>query len=348
MRPRAGTNFALPVSSRINDTFCVGLRLENILMLRTGLLFAVLGVSLCLAEVGMCEDPQKVNICEVKNNPAAYNHKLIEVTAFISHGFEDFGIFDPDCNSLSGIWLEYGGSEASGTMYCCGVTGDRKRPQPLKIEGISLPLVADGSFREFDRLIQQTPDSIVHGTVVGRFFAGRQEHLPSGTSWGGFGHFGCCSLLVIQQVISVDPHDRQELDYRASADQPDITKVGCGFRDLLPIDTSKTLLEGQRRAERGEPSWAFDDSRHVAASVLASLINVPEASIMTMQQRNNTPGRVIYEWRPQGKRATYMLVVSRPYLLSFYSQDSRKRVAWAVIAAYEASCTKRNSITRIK
>ncbi len=30
----------------------------------------------------------KVSYCELKKNPAAYNHKLIEVTGFISHGFE--------------------------------------------------------------------------------------------------------------------------------------------------------------------------------------------------------------------------------------------------------------------
>jgi hypothetical protein len=296
----------------------------------------------------MCQEPQKANICQVKNNPAAYNHKLIEVTAFVSHGFEDFGIFDPECNSYPGIWLEYGGTVASGTMYCCGVTADRKRTQALQIEGISVPLVADDSFREFDRLIQRTPDSIVHGKIVGRFFAGQQEHLPRETSWGGFGHFACCSLLVIQQVLSIDPQTRQELDYRASPDQPDITGVGCGFRDLMPIDTSKTLLEAQRKAERDEPSWAFDDSRRVASYVLAGLTNFPENSIVGMKQKSSMPGRIIYEWRPKGKQLTYMLVVSRPYLLSFYSRDAGNRVAWVVIAAYESSCSKHSPVTRIK
>jgi hypothetical protein len=55
----------------------------------------------------------------------------------------------------------------------------------------------------------------------------------------------------------------------------------------------------------------------------------------------------VYEWTPAGKAETYMVVVSRPYLLSFYALD-RKRVAWVVSAAYLSSCGTNNSVTRIK
>src|ERR1700741_1648508 len=72
----------------------------------------------------------KVSYCELKKNPGAYNHKLIEVTGFISHGFEDFTMFDPACSSYAEVWLEYGGMAKSGTMYCCGVTASRHRPAP--------------------------------------------------------------------------------------------------------------------------------------------------------------------------------------------------------------------------
>jgi hypothetical protein len=37
----------------------------------------------------------------------------------------------------------------------------------------------------------------------------------------------------------------------------------------------------------------------------------------------------------QRKRA--MIVVSRPYWLTFYAKDARK-AAWVVVAAYESSC----------
>ena len=55
----------------------------------------------------------------------------------------------------------------------------------------------------------------------------------------------------------------------------------------------------------------------------------------------------MYEWKPADKRETFMVVVSRPYLLAFYAHDP-KRVAWVVAAAYVSSCEKNNSVTRLK
>lgn len=40
------------------------------------------------------DQPEKLTACQLKNDPAAYNHKLVEVTGFVSHDFEDFTIFD--------------------------------------------------------------------------------------------------------------------------------------------------------------------------------------------------------------------------------------------------------------
>src|SRR5262245_27953409 len=186
----------------------------------------------CFVADGSYEEPIKVNVCQLKDDPAAYNHKLIQLTGFISHGFEDFTLFDPACSSWPAVWMEYGGTAASGTMYCCGVTNARTRPKQLVIEKIPISLIDDERFREFDNLIRRKYDLTLHATIVGRFFSGKQIQYPKGVSWGGYGHMGCCSLLAIQQVISVDSQDRDDLDYRASPDQPDMTKTGCGFRFL--------------------------------------------------------------------------------------------------------------------
>ena len=45
----------------------------------------------------------KVSVCELKRDPLAFNHKLVEVTGFISHGFEDFTLFDPECSEWPGV-----------------------------------------------------------------------------------------------------------------------------------------------------------------------------------------------------------------------------------------------------
>lgn len=301
---------------------------------------SLLALLLAASQVGYCQDPQKVTPCQLKNDPSTYNQRLVEVTGFVSHGFEDFGLFDPTCPSWPYIWLEYGGTVKSGTMYCCGVSSARSRSKQLVVENTSIPLVADDAFQKFDRLIQRTPDSVVHATILGRFFAGRRRQDSRGTSWGGYGHMGCCSLLVIQQVRSVDAHDRVDLDYRASPDQP---RVDCGYRDLVPIEPYRDSLEAQKAAESGQRDWAFDDPLRVASESLARTLNIAEMLIQGIKRSSKAQGRFVYEWNAPGRRVSYTVVVSRPYWLSFYSADPKK-VAWVVIAAYESPCGKRHAL----
>src|SRR5882724_3076220 len=139
-----------------------------------------------ILQVAKPEQAEKIAVCGLKSDPGKFDHKLIEVTGFISHGFEDFALFDPNCPAWPHVWLEYGGTNASGTMYCCGVTAERTRPKQVSVEDIPINLVNDEKFQEFDKLIQRRPDSVVHATMVGRFFAGRKQKLATGSYWMGY------------------------------------------------------------------------------------------------------------------------------------------------------------------
>jgi hypothetical protein len=307
----------------------------------------------CVGQRALCEEqPEHVTACQLMKEPARYNHKLVEVTSFVSHDFEDFTLFDPTCPSWPAIWLEYGGESKSGTMYCCGVTADRHRPKELVVEDIPVPLTENDEFRAFDKLIQppfrsDRHGALVHSTLVGRFFAGRQIRYAKAESWGGYGHMGCCSLLAIQEIRSVDPQDRDDLDYGASADQPDIGKKGCGYRDLTPLQPASDLMKAQREADFEGKEWQFEDPQRVASGAIARLANIDEQSIAGIRMKRKSQGRIVYEWRVSGKTAIYMVVVSRPYWLSFYARDP-KRVAWVVLAAYLSSCSGKNSVTRLE
>jgi hypothetical protein len=232
------------------------------------------------------------------------------------------------------------------------VTADRNRPQQMVVENIPIPLIENDQFHEFDKLIQppfrsDRHGAIVHATVVGRFSAGKQIHYPKTTFWGGYGHMGCCSLLTIQEIKSVSSQDRDDLDYGASADQPDIDKTGCGYRDLTAIQPASDLMHAQQEADIGQRDWVFDDPQRVASEALARFAKIDQSSIAGLKQTRKMQGRTVYEWSLAGKAETYMFVVSRPYWLSFYAHDP-KRVAWVVVAAYVSSCGKNNSVTRIK
>jgi hypothetical protein len=291
-----------------------------------------------LSAAAFCEEPEKVSACQLQSDPAAFNHKLVQVTSFLSHGFEDFTLLDPMCMSWPDIWVEYGGKSASGTVYCCGGAGERTRLKQLRIENVAVPLTQDANFRKLDALLQAPRGyAIAHAAFVGRFFAGREMSSPRGKYCGGYGHMGCCSLLVIQQVLAVDKHDRDDLSYESYVDQPDLEKLKCGsYRDLTAILPYGDMLKAQKEAESGKGSYAFDDPKRVAISGLANLLKIDGATITGLKESRGAQGKIIYEWHPTGE-TQYMVVITRPYWLSFYAQDPG-RVAWVLAAAYE-ECT---------
>jgi hypothetical protein len=170
---------------------------------------ALIAVALWLAASGHAEtvpEPspriEKVSTCALRADPATYNHKLIEVRGVVSHGFENFTLSDSRCEHGSGVWLEYGGRVNSETEYCCGVK--TPRAAALVVEGITTALTEDAMFRRFDAQVRTRGDVRFRAHLIGRFFAGIKQNTPKGEFWGGYGHFGCCSLLMIQQVVSVD------------------------------------------------------------------------------------------------------------------------------------------------
>jgi hypothetical protein len=322
-------------------------------MRRFWLLASCATLSFCLSTLSRAEEPLKVSVCELQTDPSSYNHKLVEVEGFVSHGFEDFSLFDPGCADSMGIWLEYGGTRKSNTVYCCGPTAGTSRKEELKIEGIPVPLVDDDQFKRFDREIKPAErygyyGALVRAALVGRFFAGRKETYPSGkTAWAGYGHMGCCSLLAIQEVRSVTAHDRGNLDYGASADRPDINRKGCSFRNMTKIYPWQEEIKAQQRAEQDSNSQAFDDPERVAEEFLAVALKLDASQPPHLSEKRKARGRVVYDWSSADHFHSYMVVVSRPFLLSFYAKDP-KRVAWVVIAAYDSSCGTTNSVTRIK
>lgn len=321
-------------------------------MKRVWLPLCMAACCLCFAARSRGEEPLKISACQLKTDPSAYNHKLVEVEAFVSHDFEDFTLFDPTCRSAQGIWLEYGGKAKSDTVYCCGPTAGKSRPQELTVENIPIPLVENDQFKKFDRQVQPPFrsgrfGSVVHAVLVGRFFAGSKQQLSAGKSlWRGYGHMGCCSLLAIQEVKSVSPQDRADLDYGASPDQPDLAKAGCGFAFLTPMDPFSGLLQAQRAAERNPTSRAFTDPQRVASDFLAAALKLTVPGMVQPTEKRRAQGRVVYEWQQANKPEIYTVVASRPYWLSFYAHNP-KRVAWVVVAAYVSSCAN-NPVTRIR
>lgn len=156
------------------------------------------------------EIPIRTTLCEIKAHPENFQHKLVEFRAIASHGFEDSMVEDAACpwakNRNPGVWMEFGGTHSTDTMYCCGFSPKPNRPANLRVDGIEVPLIDDSLFEEFDKELHvyHAPKRSVRvdAELRGRIFASREE-INGHKYWGGYGHMGCCMLFVVTQVLGI-------------------------------------------------------------------------------------------------------------------------------------------------
>jgi hypothetical protein len=291
---------------------------------------------------GAAEGPRTVTFCELAKDPPVYNHELIRLTAFATHGFENFSLSEPNCPALSplfSVWVMYGGKAESNTVYCCPGEAEREtRSESLTVEGLQVPLFNDLVFQRFVDLLKKEPDTTVRVTVVGRFFSGAKQTFGGSTSWGGFGHFGCCSRFAIQRVEGFEPHTRSDVDYTAEAGWYE--KEGCrsgSLRYLKHVSladgegTAEQAIAEQRTVDSGERAWAFGDPQRVA---IESLRPFYKDRVPVLRNVRKTPVRQVFRWRDG--RKSIIVVVTRPYWLSFYTNSGS--VAWVSTTIKEADC----------
>ena len=156
-------------------------------------------------EVELSSDPTgitavPVTVCDLKNDPAKYNHYTVMLTGFFSRGFEDSSLYDPRCRAQQWIWVELGGTRSVNVMYCCGFAPSPYRTRELEVEGIRLPLTEDLTFTKYDNWLASGKN--VKATVIGTFFSGKKGVNALGSGYGGYGHMGIGSLFVVQQVLT--------------------------------------------------------------------------------------------------------------------------------------------------
>ncbi len=307
-------------------------------------LFIILAVSICFGQTSdkrtgdksASVNFEKVSLCRLSNDPGAFNRKSVEVSAFVSHGFEDSSVFESGCGErYAGIWMEYGGTSSTATMYCCGFTPKSTRPAVLTVEGVELPLVDNDNFKTLNALLHKDSGRTVRATLRGTFFSGKQDPYGNGKKdlWGGYGHMGCCSLFVIQEVVSVLPQNVDGLDYLSSINQPNTDKEGCGSYKFHTGDDWQSLVLKQRAADSGTDTWRYDKPGRVASEGLAKLLNRMADSIK-LEETQKTESRIIYYWRPNGRKGVrYMVIVNRPYSLSLEAKDPSKTI-WTVAMMY--------------
>lgn len=169
------------------------------------------GLVFLLAAAGRAQVPVDVRLCDLVKEPQKYSDKLVRVRGQVSLAFEDFSLRPADCGEGRSIWLAYGGDEPTPTISSVN-DQERKSGSVLRVHGMPVPLQRDASLELFRRRLAAQrlarPDGSscydrecylydVTATLTG-VFAAAQDRFPR------YGHLGCCHLLVIEQVASVD------------------------------------------------------------------------------------------------------------------------------------------------
>jgi hypothetical protein len=155
----------------------------------------------------------KVSGCNLARSPKAFDGKLVRVRGRLSVHFEDFSLDIPNCDTDQAIWLTFGG-DVPGIVPSTFNDMVRRPDSDMIVHGISYGIKKDVNFRKLYASIAarhgDKPDYRVTATLTGMFLAGEEFRNPKGDviGFGGYGHLGCCALLVISQVEDVKsvPH----------------------------------------------------------------------------------------------------------------------------------------------
>jgi hypothetical protein len=247
----------------VDKSLCVSYTFSTVCLRIFGLLILqVVLTAVCLART--TDSPIEVSACELSKSPKDYHHRMITVRATVSFAFEDFTLKTGKCESsaeTSPTWVELGGDLGSQTIYCCGDHSRQSGSNP-ELDGYALPLEKDLNLSNFLHLLKAHRETapnggpcydcfyfVVSATFTGRFFAGGWVAQKEGqaTSGAGYGHLGCCSMLVVEHVTDLEAQ-RTKI--------PDSPRFRCRKQVWIPnVQQESDVLVGPSPAvDRSEPN----------------------------------------------------------------------------------------------
>jgi hypothetical protein len=182
-------------------------------------------ILLTTASVACAQNDADVSLCDLAKNPKTFDGKAVRVRGTLQVSFEDFTISTKECDTEQGVWVAFGG-DVPGVVASTINDNLRKTGVNLTVDGVSYGIKKDENLHKLYALIASRhgdePVYRVTATLTGVFLAGTERKLGDGrTDFGGYGHLGCCSLLVITQVTEVASAPPAALDLDGVVEAPD-------------------------------------------------------------------------------------------------------------------------------
>jgi len=210
---------------------------------------------------------QPVPACDIQSDPAHFDKTVVKARGVIHLSFEDFTFTSQGCDAAARIWLIFGGDVATPTEST--VNDNNRTPgTELQVKGVRYPIAKDESLRRLLALLTTTArdgESVyeVTATLTGTFLAGTQP--PSSADrrpyLRGYGHLGCCSLLIISKVENVESSPPADLNLSGTA----VTRDGKPAKGVRVINATAGCCQPQIQEaitdEKGH--FAFSDAGQI-------------------------------------------------------------------------------------
>ncbi len=289
------------------------------------------------------ERPFDTTACALTQHPDRYNEGLVSVEGLITVGPDEFLLHDADCDDEHGkIWLEFGGGVESPATASAHLPSHR----PHTFESLDLPLNRDRDFDAMQKLLQEAQKSgktrMLRATLIGKYFPGKPAITASGAAMrSGYGHMGCCSLLVIEEVAAVGSELEEPVDFSpASKTNPRTLTKGCTVEELqVPPREDEDQLE--RKSLEDEYQY-LHNAKKVAARAIAvqeqtSAKNSADDVEKRLQAESVTQSLASYTWAAPDATTSYHVIVNKPYWL-LQTAVSGDAVIWVPKSISKTEC----------
>ena len=256
-------------------------------------------------------------VCGLLLHPEKYNEGLVSVEALITVGPEEFLAHDAHCgDALGQVWLQFGGNVESP-----GSTANPKRPsgKPRTVEGLELPLSKDRDYDALQKLLQTAQKSgqakMLRATLIGKYFAGKPTKTVGGEVRTGYGHLGCCSLLVIEEVGTVTDGLEGTVDFSPVPAAPlRALRKGCTVMELMvpPHEDEEQLL---LKSLEDEYQYLHDPKLVAARAIAVQTDLTADEAEKRLQTESAGLTLAIYTWTSDDGARSYRITVNKPYWL---------------------------------
>ena len=217
------------------------------------------------------ERPFDTTACALTQHPDKYNEGLVSVEGLITVGPDEFMLHDANCSDETTARFGWSSAVVSKAQEARPARISAKN-RPKTFESLQLPLNKDRDFNALQKLLQEATeiredqDAACHTYRQSISPESQPQPLPASIR-AGYGRLSCCSLLIIEEVGTVEPDIEEPVDFSpVSKTESEDTGQRLYDRELtVPPREDEDQLE--RKSLKDEYQYLHDPKQVAARAI---------------------------------------------------------------------------------